>query len=350
MANALSAPRVAPSPPLPAVLDADALFARKRAYTTKELGNARADVARVFYRHSLSRFHAGDELRFCHRGATLRQTSFNYIAYGADVCVGVDYIDRDLFVVVAPLTGTAQVEYRDRTSAIGCGQFIVLDPMQTFRWEMSADHSHLAVGIPARLVREVNAARGPAGIGLFGDGPMLITEQDIGFFEYVEYLCRELDRPNSFVAAPHVARALELSLIEMMLAALRADDDGGRDIGAAASLASPAYLARAEDFMCRSLTEEIAADDIVQAVGVPMRTLYRAFERYRGVSPKQWLQHERLERARAELAAAASRRVTVTDVATRYCASNIGRFSRAYVAQFGEPPSETLRRALSRRR
>jgi len=37
----------------------------------------------------------------------------------------------------------------------------------------------------------------------------------------------------------------------------------------------------------------------------------------------------------------------VTDIASRYCASNIGRFARSYLAHFGELPSETLRRAHS---
>jgi AraC-like DNA-binding protein len=337
------------APTLPAVLQPDVLFARRRAYMTNEMRSAHADVARVFYRHSLARFHAGDELNFCHRGANLRRISFNYISYGADVSVGVDYVDRDRYVVVAPLSGCAQVEYRGRVTPIARGQFIILDPMQTFRWEMSADHSHLAVGIPALLVRESPVHFGPTGNAPFGDGPIAITESVLGFFEYVDYLCRELDRPNSCVSTPHVAATLESSLVNLMLAALRAPASGPL-VAAEVVAETPACVARAEAFMRAHLTDEIDASDIVAASGVPMRTLYRAFDRYRAMSPRQWLQRERLGNAYAELAAGHSGATTITDVATRYCATNMGRFARAYAAQFGESPSDTLRRSRARRR
>lgn len=333
---------------LPGILGPGALFARRRAYTTSEVRSAHADVARVFYRHSLSRSRTGDELNFCHRGAALRQTSFNVISYGADVCVGVDYVDRDRFVVVAPLSGTAHVDYRGRNTPIARGQFVVLDPMQTFRWEMSADHSHLAVGIPARLVREAQAQAGASRGGPFGHGPVSITEQMVGFFEYIDYLCRELDRPHSFVSVPHVADTLESSLLRMMIAALR-EREGGNAVDPCSDGATPASVARAEAYMREHLTDELAVEDIVAASGVPMRTLYRAFDRYRAMSPKQWLQRERLEHAHAALLAAGSSGVTVTEVAARFGATNAGRFARAYAAQFGEAPSDTRRRALSRR-
>ena len=61
----------------------------------------------------------------------------------------------------------------------------------------------------------------------------------------------------------------------------------------------------------------------------------------------QWMRIQRLERARLDFADAPDAALTVTDIATRYWASNVGRFAHAYLAQFGELPSETLRRARS---
>jgi len=103
----------------------------------------------VFFRHSLSRARGEEDLRFCHRGMRLWQTSFNYICYGSDVQVAVDYVDRDLFVAVIPLSGQAEVDYLGRKMPIERGQYVVLDPMATFRFRMSPDHCHLAIGVPA---------------------------------------------------------------------------------------------------------------------------------------------------------------------------------------------------------
>jgi AraC-like DNA-binding protein len=56
------------------------------------------------------------------------------------------------------------------------------------------------------------------------------------------------------------------------------------------------------------------------------------------------LRKKRLAQARADLAAAAPG-TTVTSVALDCGFTHLGRFSLDYAKEFGEPPSETLRRA-----
>jgi AraC-like DNA-binding protein len=334
-----------------AALTAESLFERQRAYRTNDVTHARADIERVFFRHSLSRMRGEDGLQFCHRGARLWRTSFNYIRYGADVQVAVDYIDRDLFIVVVPLSGEAEVDYLGRGTPIARGQYVVLDPMAPFRFRMSPDHCHLAIGVPAAVFRDSTGAVSTShcfGLHPWACGPRALQESDNGLIDYIAYLCRQLDQTATHLSAPAVARSVEESFLTMLFASVgRAPDSAGRGREQTVPGAVPAYVKRAEAYMLSNLTENIRLENIVAAAGVPTRTLYNGFQRFRGIGPMQWLRTQRLERARQDLADAANGDLSVTDIANRYGASNCGRFARAYFDHFGELPSETLRGARS---
>lgn len=332
-------------------LTAGALFENQRAYRTTDVARARADIERVFFRHSLSRQQSDDGLHFCHRGARLWRTSFNYICYGSDVQVAVDYVDRDLFIVVMPLSGQAEVEYLGRRTPIERNQYVVLDPMAPFRFCMSQDHSHLAIGVPAAVFREGSGSVSKASTGplhAWTGRPRTFDETDSGLIDYIAYLCRQLDRPATHLSGPAVAPSVEATFLAMLYSSLRREQhDPESYVGETSLSAVPAHVKRAEAFIRSHLTEDIRLEDIVAAVGVPTRTLYNGFQKFRGIGPMQWLRIQRLERARLDLADASNSTITVTDVAIRYCASNFGRFARSYLELFGELPSETLRQARS---
>jgi AraC-like DNA-binding protein len=332
-------------------LSAESLFENRRSYRTNDVAHARADIERVFFRHSLARAPGEDGLQFCHRGARLWRTSFNYICYGSDVQVAVDYVDRDLFVAVIPLSGQAEVDYLGHRTPITRGQYVVLDPMAAFRFRMSTDHCHLAIGVPATLFRESTGAAQATrsgGLHAWTSGPRTLDDSDCGLIDYIAYLCQQLDRPATHLGAPAIARSVETSFLAMLFASLQRESAGsarGTDETSPATVV--AHVKRAEAFILSNLTEHIRLDDIVAAAGVPTRTLYNGFQRFRGIGPIQWLRIQRLERARLDLAEPCDPALTVTDVANRYGASNFGRFARAYLELFGELPSETLRRGRS---
>jgi AraC family ethanolamine operon transcriptional activator len=74
------------------------------------------------------------------------------------------------------------------------------------------------------------------------------------------------------------------------------------------------------------------------------RTLQYAFETTLGVNPSTYMRAVRLDHVRRELRRAGS----VTEVATRWGFWHFGNFSNEYREQFGELPSETVRRAKLR--
>jgi AraC family ethanolamine operon transcriptional activator len=87
------------------------------------------------------------------------------------------------------------------------------------------------------------------------------------------------------------------------------------------------------------------AKELASHVGVTDRTLLRAFHEAYGVSPKKYLMLRELHYIRRIFQAGATHDATVTDVLSRYGIWDFGRFAARYRRQFGELPSETVRRA-----
>lgn len=87
------------------------------------------------------------------------------------------------------------------------------------------------------------------------------------------------------------------------------------------------------------------ARSLAARIDVTERTLLRAFRETYGVPPKQYLMFRTLHVVRRVLRAGAPLDQTVADVLTRHGIWEFGRFAARYRRQFGELPSETLRRA-----
>jgi len=95
------------------------------------------------------------------------------------------------------------------------------------------------------------------------------------------------------------------------------------------------------------LTEALSIGDLCEALDVRERTLHAAFCEHMSSSPKAYLKALRLRAARRELLRA-DRETRVTDVALRWGFLHFGWFAHDYRRQFGETPSATLRRTLTR--
>lgn len=78
------------------------------------------------------------------------------------------------------------------------------------------------------------------------------------------------------------------------------------------------------------------------AAGVSARSLQASFRAALRTTPTAYIRSLRLERARADLADSGAVS-TVTDVATRWGFTHLGRFAVDYRNRFGESPSSTLR-------
>ena len=106
---------------------------------------------------------------------------------------------------------------------------------------------------------------------------------------------------------------------------------------------SPRDVKRAIDYVQANLSDPVRLVDLIEAAGVPGRTLNEHFRRFTGLSPLAYLTNARLAHARQLLKN--NQVTTVTEAATGSGFFHLGRFSKEYMRAFGEPPSATLQAA-----
>lgn len=310
----------------------------RQAFASLRPADALDSVSRVFFPHEVVVRGRGDDLDFKHCSASLGDISLNQIAYGADVDVLITELQRTHFVFVIALTGEASVEFNQQSWPLLGGDCVLMSPNVRYSFQMEPDHTHLAIGIPcSRLVgsgRPYEAVHNV--IERADDAPHGGAANLLGF---IEYLCGELHRGSPIFGLEQVVSAHENSLLAMMRAALF-----DREAPMRQPSVLPVFVRRAEQFIAQHLKDDIQLSDIVEAAGVPARTLYHGFERFMGHSPMRWLRLRRLESARADIIASDGD-ISVTALANQYWIGHGGRFANMYREIYGEQPSQTLSRS-----
>jgi len=311
---------------------------QRQSFASLRPADALDSVSRVFFPHEVIVRGGDKHLDFNHCSASMGDISLNQIAYGADVDVLITQLQRTHFVLVIALTGEALVEFNQQSWSFSSGDCVLMSPNIRYSFQMNPDHTHLAIGIPSnRLVgsgRPYEAVHNV--IERAADAPQGGAANLLGF---IEYLCGELHRGSPIFGLQQVIAANENSFLAMLRATLF-------DREAAMRQASilPVFVRRAEQYIERHLKDDIQLCDIVEAAGVPARTLYHGFERFLGHSPMRWLRLRRLESARADMIASGGE-ISVTALANQYWIGHSGRFATMYRDLYGESPSATLGRS-----
>jgi AraC-like DNA-binding protein len=146
------------------------------------------------------------------------------------------------------------------------------------------------------------------------------------------------DTPD-VLGLPEVRQAMEEQLIHVMVRCLAE----GTAVETTTRRRHDAIIARLEDFLEANPDRPIYLTEICSVIGVAERTLRAVCEEHLGMGPIRYLALRRMHLVRRALLRADPSKSTVTRVVTDHGFWELGRFSVAYRALFGESPSETLR-------
>jgi AraC-like DNA-binding protein len=83
---------------------------------------------------------------------------------------------------------------------------------------------------------------------------------------------------------------------------------------------------------------------LAQIAGCSVRSLQEGFRRYVGLTPLQYLRQVRPRTRPHDLTNADLAHSSVTDIASHWGFTHLGRFATTYRAKYGRAPSQTLRR------
>jgi AraC-like DNA-binding protein len=142
---------------------------------------------------------------------------------------------------------------------------------------------------------------------------------------------------------PEVERALENELTHAMVRCLA---EGVVVESGTGSRRHDAIIARFEEFLEANPDRPLYLAEICTAIGVAERTLRGACEEHLGMGPIRYLALRRMHLVHRALLHSDHSKRTVTQIVTDHGFWELGRFSVAYRALFGEAPSLTLRRSV----
>ncbi len=106
-----------------------------------------------------------------------------------------------------------------------------------------------------------------------------------------------------------------------------------------------AIARRVTSYIEDNVHRDLTLSDLVDVSGKSARTLYSSFRQAHGTGPMAYLKRAKLGRCREDLLAANPEEKFVGDIAANWGFYHLSSFARDYRREFGELPSESLKRA-----
>ncbi|GAA3712375.1 AraC family transcriptional regulator [Microlunatus aurantiacus] len=317
-------------------------LARHNLVRTRDVDEARSEVARQFCAHDLTRVDRSGALDVVHNGYRLGSVGLNYLRYGAEVRIRPVPFDS-FWLVQIPLTGRA---------VIGTdGQVVHSDPRVASMPspDVPADMSwgpaneQLIVYLDRAAVQRHSSRRDEPDLDLAFEPTVHLGAPRLqSWLRLIGYVRGEIDAGSELLDTPLISSQLEDLIITGLLAGQ--PNSASTEPCVRYGPATSRTVRQATALIEESPEHPWRVEELARAVGVSARTLQENFQHDSGQSPLQVLRRVRLHRAHDELVGSDQRVTSVTEVAVRWGFGHLGRFSTSYRSLFAESPSQTLAR------
>jgi len=245
------------------------------------------------------------------------------------------------------LEGHNRIEVRDEQVMLSGRRAGIISPRMAPAMHLSDGYGQLHVRIE-RFALERHLERmldgpvtGPIRFRMAMDltAPALVT-----WARTIQLLLDDLDEPSGLTAAGTGGGPWSDFLMTGLLLA-QPHSYSERLARGQTGAARPPSVRRAIDLVEREPAGDLSLRRLCAASGLGPRALQRNFREHVGVSPREYIQCVRLDRAHGDLAAGAGG--TVAEIAFRWGFTHVPRFAGAYRDRYGVPPSATLRAGRS---
>jgi AraC-like DNA-binding protein len=293
---------------------------------------------------------AASEVDVRYNGISLPGIFLGHFQYGMPAGIKAAP-SRDDYWLLLPLRGSTQFINGSDSIACDTDRAALASPTRDDYYHVQSQAGSAGI----RLVVDKNflMERLVALLGRPMNGPLEFTQQlDLtsGYGRtlagYLLSAAADLDHPNSALLSPHTMADFEQFIVNGLL--LAQPHNYSNALQRVERTVAPRDVKRAMDFVHSRLSSPITISDIARAAEVPGRTLFKHFKDYQGVSPMRYVRNARLQQVRDALSRA-ELDSSVTEIASRWGFTHLGRFSVDYRKRFGESPSETLKRRRARR-
>jgi AraC-like DNA-binding protein len=311
---------------------------------TSDVDETRAICQEFFHPMTLDVPAGGTGFAFDGTVAQLGPLTVGDVGFGTEVSMACEH--RQAYHLNVPLFGYLESEHGGQALRAGPGSGSLYQPEGPVRLpRLGAGLRLLAVRIDARaLEAELESLLGRAIHGPLRLGPEVdfTTGPGRSLARLLTLVRDEMDNPDGLISQPLVASRLTHSVLTGLL--MTADHRYREELCRPAPPSRPPSVQRAVDAIEATPDVPFTVHDLAKVAGVSVRSLQEGFREYVGMPPMAYLRRVRLERVHADMSASDGGSATVASVAHRWGFTHLGRFARAYRAQYGDLPFQTLRR------
>lgn len=272
--------------------------------------------------------------RVVHRG----EVSLYVLGYGADVDVIASI--GDFYQIHLAHTGGGSLVVNDQDVPFSAG---IAGPGDRVTQRWAADTVALIARIPQRVVNMAMAKQ-------LGQHPLRTVRFEAEIDRAVPLSRRWLALATDFSEAAavgmfHRSRFVQMHFEQMLVHGLLFSQRHNLSADLTQPTALPMPLRRALDFCQAHVRENLTVVEIADAAQTSIRRLQEMFRTHLKTTPLTFLRRLRLAHAHDDLVALAAGEAkgNVTEVATRWGFTHLGRFGVLYRQVYGTVPSHTAR-------
>lgn len=258
------------------------------------------------------------------------------ISYGGSVHVTSPALET-IYHLQVLLRGNCLWRGHNQEHYLAPGELLLINPDDPVDLTYSADCEKFILKVPTSLLESVCLEQRwlhPAQGVRFLQNRYTLGELE-GFVNLLAMVCMEAEAAEPmFQVQEHYAQIVASKMLSLMKT----------NVSRAHLSSRGATFEHIVDYIEQHLKQDIGSEELALQARMSLRSLYSLFERHARTTPNNYIRLKKLERVHACLSDETCNVRNVTELAMDYGFLHLGRFSQSYRQQFGELPSDTLKR------
>ncbi len=325
-------------------MDHDILLKNYKLLDTLDPEVARDVLGRVC---GTTRFDLSGEQPFCFQANFAKLTDISLGSFYDRNGTQVGFSAEDVVRQLVCIQGSYRFDVGPQSTCSNSTQWSTLVPMnEKYSLKAAPDSALMSMRIEELAIRRrLEAVIGDyiGGEIRFETGEHRDTPEIASLRRTMLYFVSELSSPSSYLSI--AMRELQDILIVNFIFAHR--HNFSHLLSRRPVAPAPWQLRRVEEFIEANWDKPISLEDLARAGDASARTLFRHFQNWKAMTPKNFVKQVRLQKSRKMLENPDDT-TTVLAVALKCGFQSHGHFSKDYRMAFAELPSETLERSFRR--
>lgn len=297
--------------------------------------------------HELIDLYHEQPLNFSFQGERIGGIIIGDLIYGKEVIFKTqNHIDMHFYCITRPKIGQSLFKQEQHSFLATTQNAAIVSPFDKFEIEIDQECIQNFISISKPLLESVliDLIKRPLDQPLHFQNTMYGENPKIkAWWELADYLCSYSKLNFNFdCLMPDIKNDFEKILVKALLLS---QPHNYSDLLYENQDNNPEYLKRALQFIQHNIQTSICHSDLEHITGVSKQKLSKAFKLRLQMSPHSYIRYYRLKCIYEELSLAKDK-TNITAIAMKWGISHLGRFSIEYKQQFGESPSDTIRKSI----